>query len=270
LLPIKNIINKLTVKNILRAGNSFYNNLVIDYGNTLVKTAIFRNHEQINLKTTPDLTLNELENFVSEYQIQNVIASSVRDIPASIKNYLANRFTFFELTHNTRIPIKNLYQTPETLGLDRLSAAVAGSYLFPVSNVLTIDAGTCITYDLIDSQRNYHGGAISPGIQMRFKALHTFTSRLPLVNGQKIDILTGSTTQESILSGVLNGVVAEVEGMIEKFKIKFSDLHVIISGGDADYFAGKLKSNIFAAQNLVLTGLNIILQFNVEEKQKRS
>jgi type III pantothenate kinase len=245
-------------------------NLVIDYGNTLVKAALFENGEPVEVISKPHLEKNDILRWKEEYTAQNAILSAVRDVPEAIKKQLSEKFHFFELTHTTPVPVKNLYKTPETLGRDRIAAVVAGHDLFGAMNVLVIDAGTCITFDFVDSQGVYHGGGITPGIQMRFNALHTFTARLPLLNSRKIGVLSGTSTEESILSGVLNGVVAEIDGIIENYKKQYSGLQIIVTGGDVDFFVEKLKSNIFATQNLVLKGLNKILQFNVEEEQKRN
>jgi type III pantothenate kinase len=245
-------------------------NLIIDYGNTFVKAAIFENGEPLEVITKPHLEDKDILRWKQKYTVQNAILSAVRDVPEEIKNYLKEKFHFLELTHLTPVPVKNLYETPETLGRDRLAAVVAGHDLLGTDNVLVIDAGTCITFDFVDSQGVYHGGGITPGIQMRFNALHTFTARLPLLTSRKIGVLSGTSTEESILSGVLNGVVAEIDGIIENYMKQYPGLQIIVTGGDVDFFAEKLKSNIFATQNLVLKGLNKILQFNVEEEQKRN
>lgn len=245
-------------------------NLVIDYGNTLVKAALFISNDPIEIIAKPHLELTDLKGWREKYIVQDVILSAVRDIPEAIRNYLEAEYQFLELTHQTAVPVKNLYKTPETLGRDRLAAVVGAHDLMESDDVLVIDAGTSITFDFVDSQGVYHGGGITPGIQMRFKALHTFTARLPLLNSRKIDVLSGTSTEESILSGVLNGVAAEIDGIINRYVEQYPELQIIVTGGDVDFFAEKLKSNIFATPNLVLKGLNKILQFNVEEEQKRN
>lgn len=243
-------------------------NLVIDYGNTLVKAAIFENNNEIDLITTPELQISDLVGFQKKYDPEQAIISSVVGIPVPIKKHLESNFHFIELSHLTPVPIINNYRTPETLGRDRLALAVAASAFFPGQHTLVIDAGTCVTFDFIDAHSNYHGGGISPGITMRFKALHTFTKRLPLVKSQNFESLSGTTTEESILSGVLNGIVAEFDGIIGRYRDDYPDLKVLITGGDVNFFAKKLKSNIFAVPNLVLKGLNVILNFNVDRLQE--
>lgn len=241
--------------------------LVMDYGNTLTKTAIFNQNSEAEVQKFALLSLEDIESIIKKNNPSHAIASGVVTIPAEIKQFLQSKLHFIEFSHLTPVPVKNKYKTPETLGLDRLAVAVAAADLFPDFNVLCIDAGTCITFDFIDANRNYLGGGISPGINMRFKALHTFTERLPLVNHQNFEVLTGTTTQESILSGVLNGVVAEFDGIIGRYQEDYAELKVIVTGGDMNFFAKKLKSDIFASPNLVLKGLNVILKFNVEKEQ---
>ncbi len=240
--------------------------LIIDFGNTLTKAAIFDNGKVAALMKVPVLTFHHLEELSSGIAISNAITSSVIDIPEDVVAYLCKQFHHISLDHTTPVPIINLYKTPETLGKDRLSMVVAAASLFPAKNCLVIGAGTCITYDFIDFKGQYHGGSISPGINMRFRALHTFTGKLPLISPLEDVEIIGSTTETSILSGVLIGSVAEIEAIIDKYQWLYDDLQVILSGGDMNYFKERLKNRIFAAENLVLTGLNVILDFNVRKQ----
>ena len=241
-------------------------NLVIDFGNTLTKVAVFQDNELIHQEKTTLLTSNLLEQLNAEFLPTFAIISTVVEVPAVIRHYLETHFKFLELSHQTPVPIKNLYKTPETLGKDRLAAVIGTSALFPGHNCLVIDAGTCITFDFIDANARYLGGAISPGISLRFKALHNFTGRLPLVSHQNFERLTGTTTEESILSGVLNGTTAELNGVINNYCDIYPGIKVVITGGDMNYFDKRLKNDTFAAPNLVLMGLNLTLNFNVKEK----
>lgn len=241
-------------------------NLVVDFGNTLTKVAVYQSNELIYLEKTSLLTTNLLEQLRQAFFPDFAIISTVIEIPADLRQYLDTTFKFYELTHQTPVPVKNLYKTPETLGKDRLAAVIGASALFPGEDCLVIDAGTCITFDFIDRDAQYHGGSISPGISLRFKALHNFTSRLPLVSHRNFEGLIGSTTEESILSGVLNGTTAELNCVINNYCNIYPGIKVVITGGDMNYFDKKLKSNIFAVPNLVLMGLNVILDFNVKEK----
>ena len=165
---------------------------------------------------------------------------------------------------HTKIPLQNTYKTPESLGRDRIALAVGANQLFPTNNTLVIDAGTCITYDFIDEKNNYLGGAISPGLQIRLNALHTFTEKLPLVTIKNGSELIGKTTEMSILSGVINGATAEVDGIIDRYKEQFGNLKTVLTGGDANYFVKTLKNNIFANSKVLLNGLNTILNYNAK------
>lgn len=177
-------------------------------------------------------------------------------------------YKFIELSGKTSLPVKNLYKTPETLGKDRIANAAGANYYFPGRNVLSIDAGTCIKYDFVNSENEYSGGAISPGLDMRFKALHHFTAQLPLIKKMKSggENLIGQTTKDSILSGVQNGVMAEISGIINQYRDKFKKVSVIITGGDSIFINTLVskKNRIFAVPDLTLLGLNIILDFNNE------
>ena len=178
---------------------------------------------------------------------------------------MKDRTSVILFTHDTPTPLTNLYQSAETLGSDRLAAAVAANYFYPVKNVLCIDAGTCIKYNFVNFKNEYIGGAISPGIKMRFKALNNFTARLPLIEmDETFSELVGTNTRESILSGVETASVAEVEGMISNYLQLYPDLIVMLTGGDTNFFVKRLKKPIFADQNLILKGLNIILDHSLK------
>jgi type III pantothenate kinase len=246
------------------------NRLVIDFGNTLIKMAIFKNDDIVEMVTLKNFDENIVNELITKHPARHAIISSVVILPDEVLKFLSTKFDLTDLNHKTPIPISNKYKTPETLGKDRLAVAVAANSMFPGQPCLVIDAGTCITFDIVDAGGVYHGGGISPGINMRFKALHTFTQRLPLVKHQKFESLSGTTTEESILSGVLIGTVAEVDGIISMYQNKYEALNIIVTGGDLNFFAKKLKSNIFAVPNLVLKGLNEILSFNVRQQQTLS
>jgi type III pantothenate kinase len=169
---------------------------------------------------------------------------------------------FIELDHLTPVPLTIDYKTPETLGRDRIALVAGAAAMYPGKNVLAIDAGSCITYDLVTSAGHYLGGAISPGIDMRLKALNTFTGKLPLVQQQDFYRLIGNTTTTSILSGVINGTVEEVKGIIGHYRSEFENLKVILTGGGQEFLLNKIKSDIFAVPDLLLMGLNKILDHN--------
>lgn len=238
-------------------------NLILDFGNTLYKVAVFDRGNLIHKFSGNQLLLEDLQSLKNKYpKICKAIYSTVIDLDQKLKDYLVQEFHAVELTHLTPIPIQNLYKTPNSLGKDRLAAAVGAAQLYPQQNLLVIDAGSTITYELI-TQEGYLGGAISPGILMRFKALHHFTGKLPLISpSETYAKLLGQNTEEAILSGVLNGVLAEVDGIIDQYKKVYPDISVIFTGGDLKHFDKNLKNNIFAAENLVLQGLNFILEYN--------
>lgn len=243
--------------------------LVIDIGNSFVKIAVFDQDEMIGLQVKEKINTLHIQNILAEYNnINAAILSNVRNSDKQISELLNNQIYFIELSHTTPIPFKNIYQTPATLGKDRIAAVAAASKMFKGENVLVINAGTCITYDLLTSENEYIGGAISPGLIMRYKALHHFTGKLPLVEAQlnnKAE-LVGTNTDNSIISGVQNAIVFEVDGMIEQYSSLYPNLKVILSGGDYFYFDKFLKSNIFATPNIVLKGLKEILDFNENSK----
>ena len=236
-------------------------NLVVDYGNTSAKVAIFD-----QLKLVEKCTFNskdELQKFVQDSTAENFIVSSVNTDADQICDWAVYAKQKFVLTHKLPLPITLLYTTPHTLGVDRIAGACGAVQLFPGYNSLVIDTGTCVTYDFTDEKGNYHGGGISPGLLMRFKAVHTFTARLPLVTPTDLPELVGNSTETSIQSGVIYGLIGEIEGIIERYRAKYPNLKVILCGGDAHFFENKLKASIFASPDLVLFGLNSVLIHNV-------
>jgi len=239
-------------------------NLILDFGNTFYKLAVFEQGELIYKSSGTELKLRDLFALQERFpKLNRVIYASVVELNLKIIDYFLQEFETLELTHQTPIPIKNNYLTPITLGKDRLAAAVGAAKLFPQKNLLVIDAGSSITYELITKEGSYLGGSISPGISMRFKSLHHYTGKLPLISPSENNVnLLGRNTEESILSGVIRGVFAEVDGMIDQYKDVHSDIFVLFTGGDLKHFDKNLKNNIFAAENLVLQGLNFILEYN--------
>jgi type III pantothenate kinase len=179
-----------------------------------------------------------------------------------MEDILTKAGKFILLTELTPLPVKNHYQTPKSLGKDRIAAVTGAWSMFPGRNILVIDAGTCITYDFINQQGEYPGGGISPGIRMRFKAMHTFTGKLPLIEPEDFDDLIGKSTTESLLSGVYNGVTGEIREIVRLYREKYGDVMVLITGGDHELLNNKLKISIFAVPDLVLLGLNEIFDYN--------
>jgi type III pantothenate kinase len=236
-------------------------NLVVDYGNTFAKVGIFDHQNLMEKHTFPSHI--DLRQFLLNIKADHVIVSSVNMAADEVLSWATHASSKLILHYALPLPIKNLYKTPATLGVDRLAGVCGASQLFPFQNSLVIDAGTCITFDFIDSQGNYRGGAISPGMAMRFKAVHTFTAKLPLISPEENITLIGDTTERCIQSGVIHGLLAEMDGIISQYQEKYENLRVILCGGDARFFENKLKASIFASPDLVLVGLNSILIYNV-------
>jgi type III pantothenate kinase len=238
-------------------------NLIIDIGNSRTKLAVFDGDKLIRQKGFERINLSVIKSFLkSNTKIKSAILSSVADFDNSISVFLKSKLFYFELNEKTPVPIKNKYGTPGTLGKDRVANAVGAAALFAGKNILIVDAGTCLKFDFIDKNKTYKGGAISPGLIMRYKSLHQFTARLPLVKPTGKASLTGNTTKASIISGVQNGMLFEIKGAIKEYQKKYSSLKVILAGGDYAFFANYLKNSIFAAPNLTLSGLNEILKYN--------
>lgn len=248
-------------------------NLIIDIGNTQAKAAVFLKDKLVALKIFPRSInphqISALTNASGKGdKVTAAILSSVVPVQKKIQSYLKTRYFFINLNQKTLLPFKNHYITPATLGNDRLANAAAASRIFPGKNVLVIDAGTCIKYDFINADNEYMGGAISPGLDLRYRALGEFTAKLPRLkkSSQHPPALIGNSTASSIISGVENGMICEVEGMIKKYRSLNKSLQVIMAGGDADIFVNLIsgKNRIFAIPDLTLLGLNTILNFNNE------
>lgn len=244
-------------------------NLSIDLGNTQGKIGLFENSILIKSMIVKKPYLNSIKNQIAPVKnlLTKAIFSSVIRHPNGLESFLKKNFQFVTFSQQTPLPIKNRYQTPDTLGKDRIAVVVGAHKLFPSKNILVIDAGTCITYDFLSRKKEYLGGSISPGINMRYKALHTFTHQLPLIsssNRPAKNNFIGTDTQSSISIGVEVALITEMKGMINLYKNRFPDLKVIITGGDGSFFERQLKNEIFAVPNLVLVGLNMILEYNTK------
>ena len=238
-------------------------NLVIDIGNTVAKLAAFEGKELKEVLFDSNRTLARLPDFCRKYPFDKAIAVTVIDLDAEVERQLAGLpCPLLWLDKDSPLPVANLYETPQTLGYDRMAAVVAAHDRFPGRDLLVIDSGTCITYEFIDAAGRYHGGNISPGMHMRFKALHHLTDHLPLVSAEGRMLLLGKDTETAIRAGVLKGMEYEVEGYIREMKHKYPELLVFLTGGDDFSFDASLKSSIFADKFLVLKGLNRILDYN--------
>jgi type III pantothenate kinase len=243
-------------------------NLIIDIGNTRTKYAIYKDKAEIFTDFSINTSVENLNKIKINYPaIKKTIICATGPVTGYFLDECRNLFhPILEFNQQTMLPFKCLYKTRETIGLDRLAAVAGAKYLYPDKNVLIIDAGTAITYDLKTKSNEFPGGNISPGLTMRFKALHNFTHKLPLVELSKNATLLGNSTQQAILNGVVNGAVLEIDGMIGLTEKIYEDLTIILTGGDAPFFDYMLKKTIFVVQNLVSIGLNTILNYNVPDK----
>ena len=214
------------------------------------------------------LTVSHVKMLKDEHpQLTRAILSSVKPADEELRRVLNEEFEqFVELDHCTELPIENLYETPDTLGKDRLAAAIGANELFPDQNLLVIDAGTAITYDLVSKKNQFIGGNISPGLEMRFKALNQFTGKLPLVTYSDDFEPIGRNTIDAIRAGVQNGLLYEMAQNIDFFNRNYQNLHIIMTGGDSIFFDKKLNYSIFVHLNLTLIGLNRILEHNAKKK----
>ncbi len=241
-------------------------NLVIDIGNTQIKVAVFDETILIfkdNFKT--ENFLSGIVDLVDQYTIEKGIISHVAELETGILAKINEIVPLIELNHQTKLPFFNKYLSPKTLGVDRLALIAAANSQFSNENTLVIDAGSCITFDLLNEFGEYFGGSISPGIEMRYKAVNHYTANLPLLNKSERLPDLGNSTENAIHHGILNGVIQEIEGVIEQYRVIYQKLTVVLTGGDTIFLAKNLKSSIFAIPNFLLEGLNSILIHNIDE-----
>mgnify|MGYP000906865211 CR=1 FL=1 len=239
--------------------------LVIDIGNSRTKFATFYKGKLEESGTIDRLDTAQLNLLLENHKITHSIISSVNDEISKLEDILKDRTKYIRFSSSVKAGVINKYKSPETLGLDRFAGVIGAKSLFPDTNCLVIDAGTCITYDAVDGAGIYEGGSISPGLKMRLKAMHKFTGRLPEVEFSDYSDWRGYDTQSAMLSGVLNGCTEELRGMIEIYRSRYPELQVILCGGDAIFFDTRLKNSIFAhtlktEPDLVLIGLNEVIE----------
>lgn len=239
-------------------------NLIIDVGNTLLKLAVFDSDVLFHKKNCKKKEFLTILSEVSEVysKITHCIVSSVGDFTKRELSKLEECYSVVVLTNLTKVPFRNLYETPKTLGVDRIALVSAAAVGYPDRNVLIIDAGSCVTYDFLNIANEYLGGAISLGLSMRYSALNSFTAKLPYLEANTPKNLIGNSTAASIHSGVTQGLLYEIDGFIEDYKTNYTDLTIILTGGDAHFLRDSLKSDIFANSNFLLEGLNFILEHN--------
>lgn len=242
-------------------------NLIIDIGNSFCKVAVAEGGQVVKTDRVDALSVSYIENFLKNFPfVGRVVLSTVRNIDYEVENFLAERFhDFLKVTNQTPIPIVNGYSTPETLGIDRLMSAVGAVVQFPGKELLIFDLGSAITIDHVSCEGIFLGGNISPGMSMRFRALHTFTDKLPLCSADENFSFIGGSTQEAIKNGVVLGIINEINGYIDSFLSKNNEIVIIFTGGDAKYFVYKVKNTIFVDCDLLLKGLNKVLEYNYDK-----
>ncbi len=241
----------------------------VDTGNTFVKIAVADEGKIVSVVAFSLEDEESILQYAAALPVADAcIVSSVSVSDSELTKILSERVSYFvELTAETPIPIRNLYETPETLGKDRLAAVVGAYGLFPGKNVLVMDAGTALTVDFIDNEGNYRGGNISPGLQIRYRALHDYTKRLPLEDQNNDFKIIGNSTSSAIIGGVQTGMIFEIEGYIDYFAGQYPDLVTIMTGGDVIFFVNRIKKSIFAESDLVLIGLEKIIEHNINIKK---
>lgn len=241
-------------------------NLAIDIGNSRAKAGIFEGEELKEVFFFKENIVSKIAEVLYNHKVRNVILASVSKDEHTLIEPGISLDHLVVLSSSTPLPFVVDYQTPETLGKDRLAAAAGVIDLLPTRNVLVVDAGTCITSDIVTAEGVFRGGSIAPGLRMRLQAMHHFTARLPLMEPEwDLELgRLGDSTSQAMQQGALWGAVMELEGMIHRFSPKFQNLEVVLTGGDAQFFVKNIKTKIFAHPNLVLFGLNKILNFNVK------
>ncbi|MGG5577815.1 type III pantothenate kinase [Myroides sp. C15-4] len=242
----------------------------LDIGNTRTKLAMFENDSLVNTTylSTKNLQKELLFFFQKNSKKPKIVLASVGHLDDTLLEWLEKNTDLTQITHTTPLPLSNKYKTPHTLGIDRLAVAAGATIQYPNTARLIIDAGTCITYDFVNAENEYLGGSISPGLQLRYKALHDYTAKLPLLEMEDISYFIGQNTHESIQSGVINGIIAEIDNIINRYKKDYADLTIILTGGDAVFLAKRLKNIIFANPNFLSESLNHIYQYIIENDKK--
>ena len=240
--------------------------LVIDVGNSRIKAAVFEGTMVLEIFVFKKIELKKkIENILKKFQnVTDFVISSVGDVDKHSFIAFESEVNVNFITNADSFPFQNKYSTPQTLGIDRMVLAAGAVLKVPNQNRLVIDAGTCVTYDFIDDKNNYLGGAIAPGLRLRYESLHNYTAKLPLLALENPKNMIGNSTSDSIHSGVVNGLVYEMDGFIEEYKTQYSNFIIILTGGDTDFLAKRLKNTIFANSNFLLESLNQTFQYKIK------
>jgi len=240
-------------------------NLTVDIGNTTIKLVVFDSSKVVARYVITHEDVFDMQDLINTYSIQNSIVSTVTTSEFPWMSLLTKNTHCIRVNHAIRIPFISSYSPFEKLGLDRVVGLSAAIKMFPEEDVLVIDAGTCITYDLMNAQAHHLGGSISPGLGMRYRAMHEFTDALPKLDVTNPSAFPPSNTQEAIHHGVIDGACAEIEAFIAQYTENSSNFKVILTGGDANFLAERLKNGIFAHVDFLAHGLNTLLELNLIE-----
>lgn len=240
--------------------------LAIDVGNTRIKAAVFEGDMLVeNFVFVKNELQKKIENILKKYKkTAHLVVSSVGNVEKQSFLEFENDLKVHFTSHEDPFPFINCYSTPKTLGIDRMVLAAGATLQFPNQNRLVIDAGTCVTFDFIDQNNNYLGGAITPGLRLRYESLHNYTAKLPLLTLENPKDLIGDSTPDSIHSGVVNGLVYEIDGFIDEYSARYSNFIIILTGGDTEFLAKRLKNTIFANSNFLLESLNQTFQYKTK------
>lgn len=240
--------------------------LVIDVGNTRIKGAVFEGAILLEIFVFTKIELQKnIEIILKKFEkVSDLVVSSVGDVEKLSFLAFENMLNVHFISNTDPFPFQNKYATPQTLGIDRMVLAAGATLQFPNQNRLVIDAGTCVTYDFIDQDNNYLGGAITPGLRLRYESLHNYTAKLPLLALENPKNLIGNSTSDSIHSGVVNGLVYEIDGFINEYRARYLNFIIILTGGDTDFLAKRLKNTIFANSNFLLESLNQTFQYKIK------
>ena len=236
--------------------------ICFDFGNTRLKAAVFENENFVEEIILLNNERSTIEKLLTDYKPQKTILSSVIDHNIEIENVLAAHSVFHKLSHLTKVNFTTPVGKPETIGADRMAISAAAVHFYPGKNTLVIALGSCITYNFINQYNEFIGGSISPGMEMRFKAMQLFTAKLPLVQKDWNFPLIGYDTKTNMQSGVIGGITYEIDGFIDEYSLKYSNFNAVLTGGDTSYFAGQLKNKIFADSNFLFKGLYALSEFN--------
>ena len=242
--------------------------LCFDFGNTRLKCGVFDGDRLVKIEALEDAEVKTIRHLINSYQPRRSILSSVIHHHESIEKLLQEHTQFHKLNHLSKLPVTTPVGKPETIGADRLALVVAAVHFFPGKHNLVVGLGSAITYNFVNKNAEFLGGGISPGMEMRLKSLHTFTAKLPQVEKDWNFPLVGYDTRTNILSGVILGMVKEIDGMIDAYSEKYSNFNVLLTGGDAPYFAYHIKNRIFADPDLLFKGLYAISEYNSRNEKK--